>query len=115
MAVFYIYMSNLKFLEPIVSAQEITRDIARREKAWRKSRGLTQADLAERSQVNIGAIRRFEQTGQVSFESFVRICQALDCEGELDGLFGKPAYRSTEDVIAAQREAADGAKRIRHR
>ena len=100
-------MSNLRLLEPIVPSDEAVLLIARREKAWRKSRGITQVELASRSQVSIGSIRRFEQTGQISLESFVRICQALGRDADLDRLFEKPPYRTTADVIKARKEAGD--------
>ena len=102
-------MSNLKLLEPIVPPRDAAHEIASREKALRRSQGITQSELVTRSQVNIGAIRRFEQTGQISFESLVKICRALDCEGDLDGLFSKPPYRSTADVLAAQKAASQKA------
>ena len=102
-------MSNLKLLEPIVPPRDAAHEVAGREKALRRSRGITQRELADRSQVNIGAIRRFEQTGRISFESLVKICRALDCESDLDGLFSKPPYRSTADVLAAQKAAAEKA------
>ena len=52
-----------------------------------------------------GSLRRFEQTGQISFESLVSITFALGCEDNLEHLFSKPAYTSIEEVIADARKA----------
>ena len=84
---------------------EIMRDVAAREKAVRKSRHLTQQQLADKASVSLGSLRRFEQTGQVSFDSLVAIMFALGCESELDALFARPAYSSIEEVIADARKA----------
>lgn len=84
---------------------EVMREVAAREKALRKSRHLTQQQLADKASVSLGSLRRFEQTGQVSFDALVAISFALGCESELDGLFAKPAYSSIEEVIADARKA----------
>ena len=74
-------------------------EIAQREKALRKKKQLTQVQLAKKSGVSLGSLRRFEQTGNISLESLVAICFALGCEEELDTLFSKQAYSSIQEVI----------------
>lgn len=92
-------MSNLSKLESLVSPEEAARKIAAQEKMLRKKNGITQQQLASRSDVSLASIRRFEQTGQISFDSLLRICRALDCESRLETLFDRPAYRSIQEVI----------------
>lgn len=82
---------------------QISSSVAERAAKRRKELGLTQSELAKRAAVSLGSLRRFEQTGAISFESLVRICVALGCEGDLDSLFAKRAYRSIQEVIDAQR------------
>ncbi len=84
---------------------ETMRDVAAREKQLRKARRFTQTQLAEKAGVSLGSLRRFEQTGQISFESLVSIAFALGCEDSLEHLFSKPAYTSIEEVIADARKA----------
>ncbi len=98
-------MSNLSKLKKLTPPADTALYIAKREKELRKKRGLTQHELATRSGVSLGTLRRFEQTGQISFESLIRLCRALDCESQLDGLFAKPAYRSIQEVIDDQRNS----------
>ena len=44
----------------------------------RKQKGLSQAELARRSGISLGSLKRFEQTGQISFESLLRLANTLD-------------------------------------
>ena len=74
-------------------------DVARREKERRNRLGLTQVELSKKADVSLGSLRRFEQTGDISFASLVNICYALNCQDDLDNLFSKPAYRSIQEVI----------------
>ena len=82
---------------------QISSDVAKRMAKRRKELGLTQAELAKRAAVSLGSLRRFEQTGAISFESLVRIGVALNCEDDFEALFAKRAYRSIQEVIDAQR------------
>ena len=62
----------------------------KREKVARKSKKLTQKQLAERTDVSYGSIRRFERTGEISLLSLVKIANALDCLEDFNELFKKP-------------------------
>ncbi len=54
------------------------RDLAESVAAWRKLRGLTQVQLAERANVSRGVVRRLEAgDGGVSIENVLRILRAL--------------------------------------
>ena len=47
-------------------------------KARRLGLGLTQQGLAERSGVSLPTLRAFEQKGQISLESFLKLLMVLD-------------------------------------
>lgn len=53
-------------------------EIAAKHKALRKQKGLTQSELAERSGVSLGSLKRFELTGQISLESLLKLSQILN-------------------------------------
>ena len=72
----------------------------------RKRRKITQKQLAARSNVSYATLRKFEKTGQISLESFIKLCMALGLTGELDNLFTTPVYNSIEEVINEQRQNA---------
>ena len=80
-------------ISDFVSAQSLTGtvyELVKREKAARKKKKLTQRQLSERTGVSYGSIRRFEQTGEISLLSLVKIANALDCLEDFNELFKKP-------------------------
>jgi transcriptional regulator with XRE-family HTH domain len=61
-------------------------------KALRKQAGYSQKELAERSGVSHGSIKRFEQTGQIAFLSLLKLCHVLDRLSDFEPiLHPKPA------------------------
>lgn len=78
---------------------EIARDIAAKEKKRRKERKLTQAELGERAGVSLASLKRFEQTGQISFVSLLKLAAILDQTDAFTRLFDRRQYRSIQEVI----------------
>lgn len=61
-----------------VPVRRAQRSLAESIATWRKLRGLTQAQLAERADVSRGVVRRIEAAdGGVSVENLLRILRAL--------------------------------------
>lgn len=56
----------------------------------RKEQGCTQQDLAEKSDVSYGSIKRFERLGQISFESLLKITEALGRLSEFENILLPP-------------------------
>lgn len=52
----------------------------------RKQKGLTQQDLAVKSGVSYGSIKRFERFGKISFESLLKVAEALDRLEEFENI-----------------------------
>ena len=69
------------------SLDERLLSLAERVKKIRKRRKLSQSQLANKSMVSLGSIKRFERTGQISLESLFRLAMALEIDKELDSLF----------------------------
>ena len=86
---------------------EVMAGIARRMTMRRKEHGMTQSDLARKSGVSLGSIRRFEQLHEISLNALVGIAFAFDCEQDFDALFSQPYYRSIDDVVTATRHGKD--------
>lgn len=87
---------------------EIAKDIAFAEKAMRKKRKLTQAELSSRAGVSLGSLKRFEQTGEISFVSLLRIAVVLDEVENFAALFQRKEYASIQEVIDESNQAFDG-------
>ncbi|SKB53730.1 helix-turn-helix domain-containing protein [Maribacter arcticus] len=57
--------------------RDIRIEIAHKHRKLRKQRGLSQTELAERSGVSLGSLKRFETKGQVSLESLLKLVFVL--------------------------------------
>ena len=66
---------------------DIQRELAARAKARRLELNITQAELAERSGVSFGSLRRFEATGEISLRSFLELSFVLGELKEFSALF----------------------------
>ena len=81
---------------------EINNDIAQKIVRLRKRKKITQKQLAARSGVSLGSLKRFEQSGEISLQSLTKITIALDVENELEGLFDNVPFASIEEIINEQ-------------
>ena len=81
---------------------EINNDIAQKIVRLRKRKKITQKQLAARSGVSLGSLKRFEQSGEISLQSLTKIAIALDVENELEDLFNNVPFASIEEVISEQ-------------
>lgn len=84
---------------------EMQTEITKRLITIRKKRKISQKRLSVISGVPYASIRRFENTGDISFASFIKIVMALRLYDDLNNLFVvKEKYSSIEDVINAQKD-----------
>jgi transcriptional regulator with XRE-family HTH domain len=97
----------------LISPSKAQLKIAENIRARRLSMELTQEGLAERSGVPLPTLRKFEQKGAISLESFLKILMVV---GELEELINilkpsKPVFNSIDDVL----KGTDGVSRKRGR
>ena len=78
---------------------DVTKRLAEKLKTIRKRKKITQEQLAGRSNVSYATLRKFEKTGQISLESFVKLSMELGVINEINNLFSSPVYTSIEEVI----------------
>lgn len=81
---------------------EINIEIAKRVVSLRKRKKISQVELAKKSGVSFGSIKRFEQTGEISLASLTKIAIALNAESGLDNLFADVEFSSIEEIINGQ-------------
>ena len=77
--------------------QSVTEQLVERVKLRRKKMHLSQRDLANKSGVSYASIRRFENIGEISFNSLLKIANALDCLEEFNSVFIMPVVKSLKD------------------
>lgn len=74
-------------------------NIAKRIKKIRKRKKITQVQLAQRCNVSYGSLKKFEQTGEISFVSLIKIAMELNVSDEINELFTDPVYLSIDEVL----------------
>lgn len=89
-----IDLNNLILTEP-----QIKEKIASNFKKRRKEHKISQKQLALLSDVSLASIKRFEQTGDISLSSLIKISQIINLEKDLLNLFTTPYYTNIEDMI----------------
>jgi HTH-type transcriptional regulator / antitoxin HipB len=78
--------------------QEVSIDLAARLKQLRLIKKWKRSTLTHRSGVTESSLRRFEQTGKVSMENFLKLVHALGRLDEMDKLLQLADVRSLEDL-----------------
>ncbi len=68
---------------------DMLREISQRFKTRRKALKLTQKELSQKSGVSLGSIKRFEQSGQIAFESLLKLALVLECLEDFEGVCGE--------------------------
>lgn len=93
-------------LEMFRLPKETARDIALKEKAKRKKRKLTQKELSARAGISLASLKRFEQTGEISFVSLLKIASILDETENFEKLFTSQEYASIQEVIDERNQSS---------
>ena len=75
-------MNNI--LDLMKTPKDVNNDIVKRMRARRKEKKLTQAELSRLAGVSLGSLKRFEQTGNISLNSLIKIAFVLDCQEDFD-------------------------------
>ena len=78
---------------------DIAHELIEKIKQHRKKLKISQAQLASKSGVSLGSIKRFESKYEISLNSFIKILIALNLEGDLENLFTQKNYNSIDEVI----------------
>ena len=89
---------NNKFLNQ-KTPNEIARSLADRIKQQRKKLKISQENLAQKSGVSLGSIKRFETKYEISLQSLIKIAIALNLDGDFEKLFSTKIYSSINEVI----------------
>lgn len=85
----------------ISTPKSIMQDLKDKFKQKRLSLNLTQEGLSNKSAVSLGSIKRFESSGQISFESLLKLAFVLDCLDDFKNIANKKdeQYDSMDDLL----------------
>jgi transcriptional regulator with XRE-family HTH domain len=80
-------------------AEALKQRLRLRRKEWHYS----QEELAKRSGVSLGSLKRFESTNEIELTSLLKLAFALDCVQDFNALFANPHYESLDQVFYDQK------------
>ena len=95
----------------MIAPSEMQKRVASRARDLRLELNLSQQTLSEKSGVSYGSLKKFEQTGQISLESLLKLAVILGCMDDFSTLF---LQRSAEKALSLD-ELIDDGKRKRGR
>jgi len=78
---------------------DIKTGIAKRVRVRRREGKISQVELAERSGVSLGSVKRFERSGEISLTSLLRIAAVLGYETDFEKLFERKNYQSIDEIL----------------
>ncbi|MCX6182770.1 MAG: helix-turn-helix transcriptional regulator [Bacteroidetes bacterium] len=81
---------------------DFLEELAQKHKVLRKQMGFTQMELAKRSGVSLGSIKRFELSGQISLESLLKLAHVLNRINDFELIL-----KSTENLKAIEKLFGD--------
>ena len=81
------------------SPPEIAATIAGNFKSRRLELNITQQELARRSGVSYGSVKRFESKHEISLKSLIQLSMVLNLSDEFLLLFTERKYESIDDVF----------------
>lgn len=90
-------MNNFLFNQK--TPTEIIKNLVLKIQDRRKKLKISQVELAQKSGVSLGSIKRFESKYEISLLSLVKIAIALDLDKDFDNLFNQKNYTSIDEVI----------------
>ena len=91
--------------------REIAKRIAKNFKERRLEKNITQKALAQKSQVKLPSLKRFEQQAEISLHNLLLLAVSLDETGSFEKLFAEKKAENMDDFL----EQNDEKKRKRAR
>ena len=91
-----------EFLFYSKSPNDIAKDFVEKIKQQRRMLKISQVQLAAKSGVSLGSIKRFESKHEISLSSLIKILIALNLEKDFENLFTQKTYNSIDEVINGQ-------------
>jgi transcriptional regulator with XRE-family HTH domain len=79
----------------------IAKSICKQFKFKRLELNITQSELASKSGVSLGSIKRFETTAEISLKNLLMIALVVGSSDEFLQLFTRKNYKSIEEVISS--------------
>ena len=85
----------------ISTPNSIMQNLKDKFKQKRLSLNLTQEGLSNKSGVSLGSIKRFESSGEISFESLLKVALVLNCLDDFKNIANEKdeEYETMDDLL----------------
>ena len=90
--------------EVVRSTNDWEIELSRRIRVARKQQGMTQQELADRSNVSRSAIKYLESGAGSTLATFINVVRALGLDTSFDQIFGEVSTISPLEIIEAKRK-----------
>jgi transcriptional regulator with XRE-family HTH domain len=100
----------------VTTPEDLERRLGAGARAWRIDRRLTQAELADRANVSLSALKNLESGAGANVTTLVKVVHALGADDWLDALAPPPAAFDPLALLEQRRQAtaARPRQRVRH-
>ncbi len=82
----------------VQTQQKVLENLVNRFKKRRKESKISQKELATKSGVSYGSIRRFEGSGEISLSSLLKLANALNSLQDFNELFKNKIIKNLKDL-----------------
>jgi len=97
----YIIYNDI-YTDVMANILDIQNRLSQRIRSRRREGKISQSELAARSGVSLGSIKRFESSGEISLSSLLRVAIVLGYETDFEKLFERKNYQSLDEIINAK-------------
>ncbi len=91
-------MYDINDFVSVPTESKTTKNLVERFKKRRKELKLSQKDLSVKSGVSYASIRRFEEAGEISLTSLIKLANAIDCLNDFNALFKNSKISSLKEL-----------------
>lgn len=81
----------------VATEQSVASSLVERYKKRLKELKMTRKDMAEKSGVSYGSLRRFEASGEISLSSLMKVCRVMGCLEDFDNIFKNKIIKNLKD------------------
>lgn len=85
----------------------VERQVADNFRKRRVEKNITRQRISELSGVPVSTVARFEQKGQIAFDSLIRLAMALGYTSEMKNLFGSAKFDTMAELDMIRRKSND--------
>ena len=104
-------LDDNEFLLDDFNPKAIAEKISENFKKKRLQLNITQKELAQKSGVSLGSVKRFETKSEISLKHLLMLALVVDSSNEFLNLFTKTTYKNIEEI----KQAIEKKQRIRAR